>query len=130
LRSPAPWRFQTALDPIEKPERLFARKQPADTVTGHKRRPFGVQLVTFGAIAASRSATLLNTPRRMVWRVISANSRSTRLRRPAKPPRPGCSRRDQQTKNLNSRLSTHRRMPLWLGAEIKAGKDREDFLVA
>src|SRR5258708_597736 len=31
------------------------------------------------SMAASRSATLLNTPRRIVWRVISANSRSTRL---------------------------------------------------
>src|SRR6202521_5481920 len=31
------------------------------------------------SMAASRSAALLNTPRRIVWRVISANSRSTRL---------------------------------------------------
>src|SRR6516162_1571966 len=31
------------------------------------------------SMAASSSATLLKTPRRICWRVISANSRSTRL---------------------------------------------------
>ena len=40
---------------------------------------FGVVLGEPGLDAASSSATLLNTPRRICWRVISANSRSTRL---------------------------------------------------
>jgi DNA-binding protein H-NS len=29
-----------------------------------------------------------------------------------------------------TRWSGRGRMPLWLGAEIKAGKDRDDFLIA
>jgi DNA-binding protein H-NS len=33
-------------------------------------------------------------------------------------------------KNADEVWSGRGRMPLWLGAEIKAGKDREDFLVA
>ena len=42
---------------------------------------FGLALrsVSQVSMAASNSATLLNTPRRICWRVISANSRSTRL---------------------------------------------------
>ena len=42
---------------------------------------FGLALrsVSQVSMAASSSATLLNTPRRICWRVISANSRSTRL---------------------------------------------------
>jgi DNA-binding protein H-NS len=32
-------------------------------------------------------------------------------------------------KNADEVWSGRGRMPLWLGAEIKAGKDREDFLV-
>jgi DNA-binding protein H-NS len=33
-------------------------------------------------------------------------------------------------KNADEVWSGRGRMPLWLGAEIKAGKDREDFLIA
>ena len=33
-------------------------------------------------------------------------------------------------KNANEVWSGRGRMPLWLGAEIKAGKAREDFLIA
>jgi DNA-binding protein H-NS len=33
-------------------------------------------------------------------------------------------------KNADEVWSGRGRMPLWLGAEIKAGKDREEFLVA
>jgi DNA-binding protein H-NS len=33
-------------------------------------------------------------------------------------------------KNADQVWSGRGRMPLWLGAEIKAGKDRDDFLVA
>jgi DNA-binding protein H-NS len=32
--------------------------------------------------------------------------------------------------NADEVWSGRGRMPLWLGAEIKAGKDREDFLIA
>jgi DNA-binding protein H-NS len=32
-------------------------------------------------------------------------------------------------KNADEVWSGRGRMPLWLGAEIKAGKDREDFLI-
>jgi DNA-binding protein H-NS len=32
-------------------------------------------------------------------------------------------------KNADGVWSGHGRMPLWLGAEIKAGKDREEFLI-
>ena len=40
---------------------------------------FGVALGEPGLDGSLSSATLLNTPRRICWRVISANSRSTRL---------------------------------------------------
>jgi DNA-binding protein H-NS len=33
-------------------------------------------------------------------------------------------------KNADEVWSGRGRMPLWLGAEIKAGKEREDFLVS
>jgi DNA-binding protein H-NS len=33
-------------------------------------------------------------------------------------------------KNADEVWSGRGRMPLWLGAEIKAGKDREEFLIA
>jgi DNA-binding protein H-NS len=33
-------------------------------------------------------------------------------------------------KNADEVWSGRGRMPLWLGAQIKAGKDREDFLIA
>ena len=49
-------------------------------LAGHLKG-FGLALrsVSQVSMAASSSATLLNTPRRICWRVISANSRSTRL---------------------------------------------------
>jgi hypothetical protein len=34
------------------------------------------------------------------------------------------------TKNADEVWSGRGRMPLWLGAQIKAGKDRDDFLIA
>jgi DNA-binding protein H-NS len=42
----------------------------------------------------------------------------------------GVAAKDRNPKNANEVWSGRGRMPLWLGAEIKAGKVREDFLIA
>jgi DNA-binding protein H-NS len=38
--------------------------------------------------------------------------------------------KSRNPKNADEVWSGRGRIPLWLGAEIKAGKDREDFLIA
>jgi DNA-binding protein H-NS len=42
----------------------------------------------------------------------------------------GVAAKYRNPKNADEVWSGRGRMPLWLGAEIKAGKDREDFLIA
>jgi DNA-binding protein H-NS len=43
---------------------------------------------------------------------------------------PSVAAKYRNPKNADEVWSGRGRMPLWLGAEIKAGKDRDDFLVA